>query len=108
MPKQESVQPFLQSLYGINQKESETFDRMCLLSRRRGERGVRFVQAGRVCEVFGTHNSWLGVGAFRRLHAPYANSRCMNSTLAAKARWDWVQSLIGVIVAQRPQRIAVG
>ena len=46
MPKQESVQPFLQSLYGINQKESETFDRMCLLSRRRGERGVRFVQAG--------------------------------------------------------------
>ena len=33
-----------QSLYGIDQKETETFGRMCLLSRRLVERGVRFVQ----------------------------------------------------------------
>jgi hypothetical protein len=33
-----------QALYGIDQKETETFGRMCLLSRRLVERGVRFVQ----------------------------------------------------------------
>lgn len=31
-------------LYGIDEKETETFGRMCLLSRRMVERGVRFVQ----------------------------------------------------------------
>lgn len=31
-------------LYGIGEKETETFGRMCLLSRRLVERGVRFVQ----------------------------------------------------------------
>jgi hypothetical protein len=31
-------------LYGINERETETFGRMCLLSRRLVERGVRFVQ----------------------------------------------------------------
>jgi hypothetical protein len=31
-------------LYGIDQKETETFGRMCLLARRMVERGVRFVQ----------------------------------------------------------------
>ena len=33
-----------QSLYGVDEKETETFGRMCLLSRRMVERGVRFVQ----------------------------------------------------------------
>ncbi|MBL8815755.1 MAG: DUF1501 domain-containing protein [Planctomyces sp.] len=32
------------SLYGIDQKETETFGRMCLMARRMVERGVRFVQ----------------------------------------------------------------
>jgi hypothetical protein len=31
-------------LYGLNEKKTETFGRMCLLSRRLVERGVRFVQ----------------------------------------------------------------
>lgn len=31
-------------LYGLDQKETETFGRMCLLSRRLVERGVRFIQ----------------------------------------------------------------
>lgn len=33
-----------QSMYGMDQKETATFGRMCLLSRRLVERGVRFVQ----------------------------------------------------------------
>jgi hypothetical protein len=33
-----------QSLYGVDQKETATFGRMCLLARRLVERGVRFVQ----------------------------------------------------------------
>jgi hypothetical protein len=33
-----------QELYGIHQKETETFGRQCLLARRLVERGVRFVQ----------------------------------------------------------------
>lgn len=33
-----------QELYGMDQKETETFGRLCLLSRRLVERGVRFVQ----------------------------------------------------------------
>ena len=33
-----------QALYGMDQKETATFGRMCLLSRRLVERGVRFVQ----------------------------------------------------------------
>jgi hypothetical protein len=33
-----------QGLYGIHQKETETFGRQCLLARRLVERGVRFVQ----------------------------------------------------------------
>ena len=33
-----------QSLCGVDEKETETFGRMCLLSRRMVERGVRFVQ----------------------------------------------------------------
>ena len=33
-----------QSLYGLDQKETATFGRMCLLARRLVERGVRFVQ----------------------------------------------------------------
>ena len=32
------------SLYGVDQKETETFGRMCLLARRMVERGTRFVQ----------------------------------------------------------------
>jgi uncharacterized protein (DUF1501 family) len=31
-------------LYGMDEKETETFGRMCLLSRRMVERGVRFIQ----------------------------------------------------------------
>lgn len=34
----------LEGLYGIDQKETESFGRLCLLSRRLVERGVRFVQ----------------------------------------------------------------
>ena len=33
-----------QQLYGLDQKETETFGRNCLLARRLVERGVRFVQ----------------------------------------------------------------
>ena len=34
----------IRQLYGMDEKETETFGRMCLLSRRLVERGVRFVQ----------------------------------------------------------------
>lgn len=34
----------MQSLYGVDRKETETFGRQCLLARRLVERGVRFVQ----------------------------------------------------------------
>ncbi|QVL31603.1 DUF1501 domain-containing protein [Telmatocola sphagniphila] len=34
----------VQSLYGVDRKETETFGRQCLLARRLVERGVRFVQ----------------------------------------------------------------
>jgi hypothetical protein len=40
--EQESAET--QSLYGMDRKETATFGRMCLLSRRMVERGVRFVQ----------------------------------------------------------------
>jgi hypothetical protein len=48
--------PATQELYGLNQKETETFGRQCLVARRLVEKGVRFVQ------IF--HGSNGGAGAW--------------------------------------------
>jgi hypothetical protein len=51
-------------LYGLEEKETEEFGRMCLLARRLVERGVRFVQL--------RHGGWDAHGDLAKNHTPQA------------------------------------
>jgi hypothetical protein len=51
-------------LYGLDQKETETMGRLCLLSRRLVERGVRFVQV-----YHGAGNKWDAHSGIEKNHA---------------------------------------
>ncbi len=58
-----------QALYGIDEKETETFGRMCLLSRRLVERGVRFVQL-----YHGAGSKWDAHSGLEKNHGPLCKS----------------------------------
>lgn len=58
-----------QQLYGIDQKETETFGRNCLLARRLVERGVRFVQL-----YSGTGSKWDSHTAIEANHSRLCRS----------------------------------
>ena len=53
-----------QSLYGLDEKETQPFGRLCLLSRRLVERGVRFVQL-----YSGTGSKWDSHSAIEKNHS---------------------------------------
>ncbi len=57
------------ALYGINERETESFGRLCLLSRRLVERGVRFVQL-----YNGAGNRWDAHRGIERNHAENCRS----------------------------------
>ncbi len=54
----------IRSLYGLDQKETATFGRLCLLSRRLVERGVRFVQL-----YHGAGSKWDAHSGIEKNHA---------------------------------------
>jgi hypothetical protein len=56
----------IKALYGIDQKETDSFGRQLLLARRLAERGVRFVQ---VCHAGGGNGGWDSHGDMKS-HAP--------------------------------------
>lgn len=56
--------PATQALYGLDQKETATMGRMCLLSRRLVERGVRFVQI-----YHGAGSKWDAHSGIEKNHA---------------------------------------
>ncbi len=56
----------VQSLYGIDQKETEEFGRQLLLARRLAERGVRFIQ---ICHAGGGNGAWDSHGDMKS-HGP--------------------------------------
>ena len=58
-----------QSLYGLDEKETETFGRNCLLARRLVERGVRFVQL-----YSGTGSKWDSHSAIEKNHSRLCRS----------------------------------
>ncbi len=58
-----------QSLYGLDDKETETFGRNCLLARRLVERGVRFVQL-----YSGTGSKWDSHSAIEKNHSRLCRS----------------------------------
>ena len=64
------------SLYGMDQKETETFGRNCLLARRLVERGVRFVQL-----YSGTGSKWDSHSAIEKNHSRLCKS--MDQPVAA-------------------------
>jgi uncharacterized protein (DUF1501 family) len=61
-----------QQLYGLDQKDTEKFGRMCLLSRRLVERGVRFIQL-----YHGTGSKWDAHSKIEENHT----SNCRQSDL---------------------------
>lgn len=56
-------------LYGLNEKETSTFGRLCLLSRRMVERGVRFVQL-----YHGAGNKWDAHAQIEKNHSELCRS----------------------------------
>ncbi len=56
----------VRALYGIDQKETDSFGRQLLLARRLAERGVRFIQ---VCHAGGGNGGWDSHGDMKS-HAP--------------------------------------
>jgi hypothetical protein len=65
-----------QSLYGLDQKETEKFGRMCLLARRLVERGVRFVQL-----YSGSGSKWDAHSGLENNHS--TNCRSVDKPVAA-------------------------
>ena len=65
----QSETPETQQLYGMDQKETETFGRNCLLARRMVERGVRFVQL-----YSGTGSKWDSHSAIEANHSRLCKS----------------------------------
>ncbi|HMC64517.1 MAG TPA: DUF1501 domain-containing protein, partial [Gemmataceae bacterium] len=64
------------ALYGIGAEPTDEFGRMCLLARRFGERGVRFVQ---VCHSY-PRNYWDAHGDLKNNHA--ANAKKVDRPIA--------------------------
>jgi len=58
-----------QALYGINERETESYGRMCLMARRLVERGVRFVQL-----YHGAGNKWDAHRGIERNHTENCRS----------------------------------